>query len=40
MKRADARFTYGYRRFSSLGALISGVLLSVGVGYMGWQAGS
>jgi cobalt-zinc-cadmium efflux system protein len=37
-KSADARFTYGYRRFSSLGALISGVLLSVGVGYMGWQA--
>ncbi|QIF02034.1 cation diffusion facilitator family transporter [Roseimicrobium sp. ORNL1] len=38
VKSADARFTYGYRRFSSLGALISGVLLSVGVGYMGWQA--
>jgi cobalt-zinc-cadmium efflux system protein len=37
-RNADARFTYGYRRFSSLGALISGVLLSVGVGYMGWQA--
>jgi cobalt-zinc-cadmium efflux system protein len=38
VRNADVRFTYGYQRFSSLGALISGVLLSVGVGFMGWQA--
>lgn len=35
---ADARFTYGYRRFSTLGALITGLVLIAGLAYVGWHA--
>jgi cobalt-zinc-cadmium efflux system protein len=34
----DVRFTYGYRRFSSLGALITGGVLLVGLSFVGWSA--
>lgn len=34
----DATFTYGYRRFSNLGALITGLLLLAGLGFVAWQA--
>lgn len=34
----DAKFTYGYRRFSSLGALITGVVLIVGMVFIVWHA--
>jgi cobalt-zinc-cadmium efflux system protein len=34
----DAKFTYGYRRFSSLGALISGLVLMAGLAFIGWNA--
>lgn len=34
----DAKFTYGYRRLSALGALITGVVLMVGLGFVGWEA--
>jgi cobalt-zinc-cadmium efflux system protein len=37
-RRADAKFTYGYRRFSSLGALITGVVLAAGLGAVAWTA--
>ncbi|TWT78285.1 Cadmium, cobalt and zinc/H(+)-K(+) antiporter [Posidoniimonas polymericola] len=37
-KQADARFTYGYQRFSSLGALITGVVLIVGLGFVAVSA--
>jgi cobalt-zinc-cadmium efflux system protein len=37
-RRPDARFTYGYRRFSSLGALITGVVLAAGLVVIGWNA--
>jgi cobalt-zinc-cadmium efflux system protein len=33
-RESDTNFTYGYRRFSSLGALITGVLLVVGLGFV------
>ncbi len=36
--RADAKFTYGYRRLSSLGALITGVVLIIGLVFIAWQA--
>lgn len=39
-RRPDARFTYGYRRFSSLGALVTGVVLSVGLAVVVWHAGA
>jgi cobalt-zinc-cadmium efflux system protein len=35
---ADARFTYGYRRWSALGALITGVVLIGGLSFIGWEA--
>jgi cobalt-zinc-cadmium efflux system protein len=38
-KQPDARFTYGYRRFSVLGALLTGVVLLGGVSFMAWEAG-
>ena len=31
---SDTNFTYGYRRFSALGALITGLLLVVGLGFV------
>jgi len=37
-RRADAKFTYGYRRFSSLGALFTAVILTAGLGYVAWEA--
>ncbi len=37
-KSADAKFTYGYRRMSSLGALVTGVVLIVGLTIVGWKA--
>ncbi len=37
-KEADARFTYGYRRFSVMGALVMGLVLSAGVAVMAWKA--
>lgn len=37
-KHADAQFTYGYRRLSSLGALITGLVLVAGLGFVGWEA--
>lgn len=37
-RRADARFTYGYRRFSNLGALLTGVVLTAGLVVIGWNA--
>jgi cobalt-zinc-cadmium efflux system protein len=37
-RRPDAKFTYGYRRFSTLGALVTGVVLMVGLGFLGWSA--
>ena len=36
-RRSDASFTYGYRRFSVLGALITGLVLLVGIGFVLWQ---
>lgn len=39
-RQADARFTYGYRRFSSLGALTTGVVLLVGLFVVVWSAAS
>lgn len=38
VRRADAKFTYGYRRLSSLGALITSVVLISGLAVIGWQA--
>lgn len=37
-RRPDALFTYGYRRWSSLGALITGVVLITGLAFVGWEA--
>ncbi len=34
----DARFTYGYRRFSALGALVTGLVLTGGLAFIGWNA--
>lgn len=34
----DAKFTYGYRRFSTLGALATSLVLMGGVGYVCWRA--
>jgi cobalt-zinc-cadmium efflux system protein len=33
-RESDTNFTYGYRRFSALGALITGVLLVIGLGFV------
>jgi cobalt-zinc-cadmium efflux system protein len=37
-RRPDAMFTYGYRRFSTLGALITGLVLIVGLSVLGYSA--
>jgi cobalt-zinc-cadmium efflux system protein len=37
-KQPDARFTYGYGRFSTLGALITSVVLIAGLGVMLWHS--
>ncbi len=37
-RRGDARFTYGYRRLSSLGALITGLVLVAGLTFVVWEA--
>lgn len=37
-RQPDALFTYGYRRLSSLGALITGVVLIAGLGFIGFEA--
>jgi cobalt-zinc-cadmium efflux system protein len=37
-RRPDARFTYGYRRWSSLGAVVSGVVLLMGLTFVVWEA--
>jgi cobalt-zinc-cadmium efflux system protein len=37
-QQADEKFTYGYRRFSTLGALVTSVVLMAGLGYILWQA--
>lgn len=39
-RQANARFTYGYRRFSSLGALTTGVVLLIGLVVVVWSAAS
>lgn len=38
LRRADAMFTYGYRRWSALGALITGVVLIAGLSFIGWES--
>jgi cobalt-zinc-cadmium efflux system protein len=38
LRLADARFTYGYRRWSALGALLTGVVLIAGLAFIGWEA--
>lgn len=37
-READARFTYGYRRLSTLGALATAVVLILGLSYVGLEA--
>lgn len=37
-KGPDAKFTYGYGRFSTLGALITGLVLVVGLSFVCWSA--
>jgi cobalt-zinc-cadmium efflux system protein len=37
-RRADSRFTYGYRRWSALGALVTGVVLIAGLAFVIWEA--
>ncbi|MCC7424635.1 MAG: cation transporter [Planctomycetaceae bacterium] len=37
-RRPDARFTYGYRRLSIVGALVTGLVLVAGLGFVGWSA--
>ncbi len=37
-KRADKKFTYGYRRFSVISALINGVILLVGSSYIIYES--
>src|SRR4029453_1258992 len=37
-RQPDAKFTYGYRRFSTLGALLTGIVLVVGLGFLGYNA--
>jgi cobalt-zinc-cadmium efflux system protein len=34
----DEKFTYGYRRLSTLGALITGLVLAAGLGFIAWEA--
>lgn len=37
-REPDAKFTYGYRRLSTLGALVTAAVLILGLGYVGWKA--
>lgn len=37
-RRPDAKFTYGYRRFSNLGALITSLVLIVGLSFVVWNS--
>jgi cobalt-zinc-cadmium efflux system protein len=37
-QRSDPKFTYGYRRLSSLGALITGLVLLVGLSFVVWES--
>ncbi len=37
-RESDTRFTYGYQRFNVLGALITGVVLTIGIGFILWKA--
>jgi cobalt-zinc-cadmium efflux system protein len=37
-RRPDARFTYGYRRMSLAGALVTGMVLVAGLAYVAWEA--
>ena len=37
-REGDARFTYGYQRFDVLGALITGLVLTLGIGFILWKA--
>ena len=37
-RRADALFTYGYRRMSLLGALATGIVLTLAIAYVGWES--
>jgi cobalt-zinc-cadmium efflux system protein len=37
-RQADETFNYGYRRLSALGALITSVVLLMGLGLVGWEA--
>ncbi len=37
-RTADSRFTYGYRRLSTVGALLTAVVLTIGLSYVGWEA--
>lgn len=37
-KIANSKFNYGYRRLSALGALITGVVLIIGLGFVAWES--
>ena len=37
-RHPDAKFTYGYRRLTSLGALVTGLVLTAGLAVIGWNA--
>lgn len=37
-REPDARFTYGYRRLSAVGALVTAFVLILGLSYVGWEA--
>jgi cobalt-zinc-cadmium efflux system protein len=37
-REPDVKFNYGYRRLSTLGALVTATVLIVGLSYVGWEA--
>ena len=37
-RQQDEAYTYGYRRFSALGALITALMLTISLGFVAWQA--
>ncbi|WP_428304880.1 cation diffusion facilitator family transporter [Lacipirellula sp.] len=37
-REPNERFTYGYRRLSALGALITGCVLIIGLGFVAWES--